>query len=153
MGKVSVMQRLGHIAALVLMLLLAACSGKSDAQRRLLGVANDCDAALTRCRVSDDDTSVSLMMGPKVKPLQPFTLSLLIDGGKVAAQSVVADFQMQGMDMGSNRYRLQPGEKGWQATATLPVCTASRMDWLAVVEFELDGKPVRAVFPFHTEAN
>lgn len=134
-------------------LLGAACTGESSDPRRQLGIAADCDATAAACHVSDGEIDVSLRMGPGVKPLEPFPLSLVIKGGDVAAQSVVADFQMQGMDMGSNRYRLQPQEGGWIATVTLPVCTASRMDWHAIVEFTLDGEPVQAVFPFHTEAN
>lgn len=138
---------------LSLLLLLVACSGEKSDERRYLGSAENCDATLSSCRVSDGAISVALTMGPGVKPLQPFSFTLLIEGGEVAAQSVVADFQMQGMDMGTNRYRLQPQQGSWQATVTLPVCSASRMDWLAVVEFTLDGEPLLAVFPFHTEAN
>lgn len=138
---------------LSLLLLLVACSGEKGDERRHLGSAADCDAALSSCRVSDGAISVELTMGPVVKPLQPFPFTLLIEGGEVAAQSVVADFQMQGMEMGTNRYRLQPQQGSWQATVTLPVCSASRMDWLAVVEFTLDGKSLQAIFPFHTEAN
>jgi hypothetical protein len=137
----------------LLLLSLVACSGEQNEERRSLGGAENCDAALSSCRVSDGAISVVLTMGPGVKPLQPFPFTLLIEGGEVAAQSVVADFQMQGMEMGTNRYRLQPQQGNWQATVTLPVCSASRMDWLAVVEFTLDGEPLQAVFPFHTEAN
>jgi hypothetical protein len=133
-----------------LLLLLIACSGEKSDERRQLGSADHCDAALSSCRVSDGDIHVTLTMGPGVKPLQPFTFTLVIEGGEVAAQSVVADFQMQDMDMGSNRYRLQPQQEGWQATVILPVCSVSRMDWLAIVDFTLDGEPLQAVFPFHT---
>ena len=148
------MVRIGNIGAVIsLTLLLVACSGESDAPRRQLGVAKSCDAASTSCRVSDGETTVSLSMGPDVEPLKPFSLSLTIEKGDVIAQDVVADFQMQGMDMGSNRYRLQAQPQGWQGTVTLPVCTASRMDWVAVVEFTLDGENLQAVFPFQTEAN
>ena len=140
-------------AVLSLVLLLVACGGETVDKRRDVGIAKDCDAAIATCHVSDGDIALSLSMGPGVKALQPFPLTLVIEGGEVAAQSVVADFLMQGMDMGSNRYRLQPQQHGWQGTITLPVCTASRMDWHAIIEFTLDGQPLRAVFPFHTEAN
>ena len=92
-----IVARITGILGLILM--LVACSGESGAERRLLGPAKDCDAAVTSCQISEGNISVALTMGPNVKPLQPFTLSLLIDGGKVTPQSVVADFQMQGMDM------------------------------------------------------
>jgi hypothetical protein len=57
---------------------------------------------------------------------------------------------MKGMDMGMNRYRLIAGEGNWSGTATLPVCSASRMDWIALVEFSSGGKKYRAKFPFQT---
>lgn len=136
-----------------LSLFILACSSEKGEERRLLGTAEDCDAAITTCRVSSGDIMVSLSMGKDVRPLQPFLLNLDIEGGEVEAQSVVADFQMQGMEMGANRYRLIEQPDGWQAMVTLPLCTASRMDWLATIEFVLNGKPSQAVFLFHTEAN
>ena len=141
------------VLASCLSLLILACSSEKGEEHRLLGRAENCDAAITTCRVSAGDIVVSLSMGPDVRPLQPFLLNLNIEGGKVDAQSVVADFQMQEMEMGSNRYRLIEQPDGWQATVTLPLCTASRMDWLATIEFVLDGKPSHAVFLFHTGAN
>lgn len=134
---------------------LLGCSGGDEPPaRNLLGTANDCDAALKSCRIEAGGVHLVLALGPGVQPLVTFPVRLSIEGGEVAEQSVIADFQMQGMDMGMNRYRLQMTQPAvWQGNATLPVCTASRMDWLVNVEFTLDGKPYRAVFPFHTGAN
>jgi hypothetical protein len=54
-----------------------------------------------------------------------------------ALQRASASFQMVGMDMGFNRYDLKRGADGnWTARVVLPVCTASRADW--VVELKLD---------------
>lgn len=145
---------LRKIGTIFLVVLLTACNNPGDEESRLLGIAHDCDAALTRCHVSDGAIAVSLAMGPDVKPLQPFSLLLVIDAEGPAAENVVVDFQMQEMDMGINRYRLQRQEDGrWAGNVILPVCTVSRTDWYAVVEFSVDGKPLQAVFPFHTEAN
>jgi hypothetical protein len=122
--------------------------------RKMLGTAQDCDAAVETCHVDAGAIQLQLLLGPQVKPLSPFSVALAIKGGEVAAQSVVIDFQMQGMDMGMNRYRLlHASGLSWQGEATIPVCTASRMDWLAVIEFTLNGQPYQAVFPFHTESN
>lgn len=141
------------VLASCLSLLIVACSGEKEEERRLLGSAEDCDAAVTTCRINSGNVVVSVRMGPDVQPLQAFPLNLTIEGGEVDTKSVVADFQMQGMEMGTNRYRLIPQPEGWQAMVTLPLCTASRMDWLATIEFVLDGEPVLALFHFHTEAN
>ncbi len=134
-----------------LFLLISACDGEDRETRRQLGVAEGCDAAVTTCFVRDESITISLKMGPGVTPLQPFPLTLAIAGQKNAVENVLVDFQMQGMDMGSNRYRLQPQQGVWQGRVTLPMCTASRMDWRAIIEFMLDGEPVQVVFPFHSE--
>jgi hypothetical protein len=134
--------------------LLFGCSGEEGKPRQLLGTASDCDAAVESCQIAGAGISVTLALGPDVKPLATFPMQLMIKAGEVVPQGVVVDFQMQGMDMGINRYRLQPSPTaGWAGTATLPICTASRMDWLAVVEFSLGEQSYQAVFPFHTETN
>lgn len=143
------------LAGGVVALLLIGCSGEADRTPRMLGTAADCDAAIERCTVKGGGITLRLELGPEVKPLVSFPLALTIDGAETNPQGVVADFQMQGMDMGMNRYRLQstPPSTIWRGTAMLPVCTASRMDWLAYIEFTIDGQPYQAVFPFHTETN
>lgn len=148
------MRRYWWLACCITAISLLGCSGENGQARHLLGTASDCDVANESCRISSGAVAVSLALGPDVKPLVSFPIRLQIEGGEVAAQSVITDFQMQEMDMGMNRYRLQLSpQSDWRGKATLPVCTASRMDWLAIVEFTLDGRPYRAIFPFHTEAN
>lgn len=140
--------------AIILTLVITACGDQTSAEeRRRLGVAKECDAAVTSCTINDGDLLVSLTMGPGVIPLQPFPVTLAIIGKTAVVDSVVVDFQMQGMAMGTNRYRLQQEENRWQGTVILPVCTASRTDWQAIVEFTLDGEPVMVAFPFQTRAN
>jgi len=139
---------------MIVAMVLVACSGGGESERKLLGTADDCDAAVASCHIDTGAIQLTLSLGPGVKPLVAFPVHLTVTGGELAEQSVVVDFQMQGMDMGMNRYRLQQTESSlWQGHATLPVCTASRMDWLAIVDFSLNGQPYRAVFPFHTEIN
>ena len=140
---------------LSLILLLTACNSQNEEARRLLGVAGDCDAALTTCQVSDGDITVSLHMGPGVAPLQPSPLTLSIEGGEVDAENVVVDFQMQGMEMGMNRYRLHHQQGSWHGTVSLPVCIASgsQMEWQATAEFILNGEPLSAGFFFISKAN
>jgi hypothetical protein len=45
-----------------------------------------------------------------------------------------ASFQMQGMDMGPNRYRLLWDGKQWHADVMLPACVRGRHDWLLRLE-------------------
>jgi hypothetical protein len=50
-------------------------------------------------------------------------------------QEVHASFNMRGMEMGFNRYRLLPAGAGrWQAEVMLPACIQGRKDWLMVLE-------------------
>lgn len=149
--------RKGYGTAAVLMMLLAlgSCGGEGEKTYQLLGTAEKCDSAIARCQIQAKGVTGSLTLGPDVRPLSPFPVHFAVEGaGEIDPQSVVVDFQMEGMDMGMNRYRLQSlSSSTWKGTATLPVCTTSRMDWKAVVEFSMDGQSYRLVYPFHTETN
>lgn len=140
-------QRLSVI--LFFMLMLYGC----DNQDKLivdLGRSVDCDAAVSTCSVKKEGFVVKLSLGPDVHALNSFPLILDIEGEEsdIAVDGVIADFQMQGMDMGINRYKLQSAEGKWQGSITLPVCTTSRMDWYAQIEFMVEGVQYRARFPF-----
>lgn len=83
--------------------------------------------------------TVSFSPGPLL--LKPFML--IVQAQDV--RSVSADFAMNGMDMGPNRYRLEPGASGaWQAKIVLPVCTAGQSDW--ILTLDIDGQKVRVPF-------
>ena len=100
-------------------------------------------AALTQgCALAQDQLSVKTDRAPT--PLKPFALTVLAP----AAQAVNVEVQMQGMEMGLNRYRLIRQANGeWRATITLPVCVTGRRDWLMMIE--VDG--VRRGLAFQTE--
>lgn len=75
--------------------------------------------------------------------LRPFRLTVEAP----AAARVSAEFAMEGMEMGLNRYRLLPaGEGRFEARVVLPVCVSGRRDWLLWVE--ADGR--RVGFAFQT---
>lgn len=126
--------------------LLVACS-RSEQGTSTEITASDCDAAEATCHVMVAGKRISLTLGPGVTALKPFSIEAQIRGTPYL-EKVIIDFQMVGMEMGINRYRLKASEKGWRGEATLPVCTASRTDWLAVLEFQLEGKGYRVLFPF-----
>ena len=142
------------VPVLVISIIISACSGKNEAVYEL-GKADDCDSAEMICAVSNNDYTAKLKLGPKVTPLQNFPVELTIANseGLVHASDVIIDFQMIGMDMGLNRYKLNHNDHLWHGNATLPVCVASRMDWIAIVEFTDQSHRFRAVFPFHTDRN
>jgi hypothetical protein len=60
---------------------------------------------------------------------------------------VHASFNMRGMEMGFNRYRLLADGAGrWQAEVMLPACIQGRKDWLMMVE----ASGVRYEIPFNS---
>lgn len=94
-----------------------------------------CSDPVAGCTFMHRGAPVSLRFSVPPEALKPFVLSL--SGPRLARASV--SFQMVGMDMGFNRYDFKPGADGnWAARVTLPVCTVSRVDWIA--ELDLDGQ-------------
>lgn len=57
------------------------------------------------------------------------------------AKKIYASWQMQGMDMGPNRYMLlSDDQQHWRAQTALPMCTNKRQDWL--LKLEIDGRRI-----------
>ena len=57
---------------------------------------------------------------------QPFLITL----DKAGSTAPSAEFSMEKMDMGFNRYRFVAAGTQWQARITLPVCISGSGDWL-----------------------
>ncbi len=140
------------ILAIIASIAISACSGNEESFYDLDSVKN-CDASESACTVSGKDFNIKLKLGPNVVPLKSFPVELAITNSDevVPAANVIIDFQMTGMDMGLNRYKLSNSGNLWNGVVTLPVCVASRMDWIAIVEFTAQNRRYRAVFPFHTD--
>lgn len=142
-----------YAIAILVSTTIFACS-VNDKSYYDLGSVNNCDATENSCTVSGQGYIIELKLGPTVIPLQKFPVELAIANiDEVAIPAdVTVDFQMIDMDMGINRYKLTvSGKNMWSGTAILPVCVASRMDWIAIVEFTVQNRRYRAVFPFHTD--
>ena len=120
-----------HLIFLTL-IVMAACT-----QRETPVVA--CAALVRGCALEHDQIMVRSDRAPS--PLTPFVLAVTAP----AAQEVYVELQMQGMDMGLNRYRLLRQANGeWRASITLPACVTGRRDWKMVVE--VDGTRRALVF-------
>lgn len=133
----------------IVILFLAACNGEE--QRRSVSIAaNDCDAAQQRCEVTFDGLTASLALQQGLVPLKPFSIGARIEGDQ-EIEWVHLEFQMVGMEMGLNRYRLLEDGDGWRGEATLPVCTSARADWVAIMEFEHNARRYLVTFPFTTQ--
>ena len=102
----------------------------------------NCAALIQGCALDQDKLFVKTDRAPT--PLKPFALTVRAP----AAQAVNIEVQMQGMEMGLNRYRLIRQANGeWRATITLPVCVTGRRDWLMLIEVD----DARRVLAFQTE--
>lgn len=100
-----------------------------------------CPDPVQGCRVPFRDGVVEVSFLSSPVPLKPFDL---IVKASVAGQ-VSADFAMQGMDMGPNRYALQRSADGdWHGRIVLPVCVSGTSNW--VLTLELDGARVQIPF-------
>ncbi|MEW6132717.1 MAG: hypothetical protein AB1591_06050 [Pseudomonadota bacterium] len=103
--------------------------------------AISCPDPTAGCVFMFEGLPATLRFSAPPEALKPFTLS--IASPRLSKASV--SFQMVGMDMGFNRYDLrQDAEGNWSARVTLPVCTVSRVDWVA--ELTLDGQPYTLAF-------
>ena len=120
--------------------------------REALVPAPDCDAARMPCTGFGDGVEVRLRIRPGARALEPFPLQVQVSGEAAAEiREVRVRFEMPGMDMGRNRYRLEHrGEGLWGAQVILPLCTTGRRDWLALVELELGDRVLEGRFPFVT---
>lgn len=95
------------------------------------------------CAFSHHGTVVKVLFSARPTPLESFELHISAPG----VTRISAEFQMNGMDMGFNRYDLRPAENGMLAAkVTLPVCVSGRRDWTLFLD--IDG--TRFALPFST---
>ena len=131
-----------------LVLLVAACGQKASNPPVTLQLEVTCSPAQAECSARAGAARLTLALSDPL-PLKPFVVLAGWDGP--AAESVTVSFEMIGMDMGENRYRMMPeGNKRWRGTAVLPVCTAGRSDWVAEVVVQAAGVRHVGRFPFQT---
>lgn len=101
----------------------------------------DCPDLVQGCQVPFGESKAEVLFLSVPTPLKRFELVVKAPG----AGQVSADFAMQGMDMGPNRYVLQRAADGaWHGNVVLPVCVSGVSNW--AVTLELDGKKRRIPF-------
>ena len=105
----------------------------------------DCPNPVAGC---GDGGSMQMRFDHAPKALQPFGIDLSLP----TAEAVHMQFTMDGMEMGTNRYRMVRRSDGtWHAEVTLPVCMHGRSDWLALVEASMAGGTSYYQFRFSAE--
>lgn len=118
--------------------------GQNPSTERVFGPLN-CEPAIHSCAADLGDGQLLLRFDRPPEPLEPFVAELqLLGEWPEPRPSVVLSFQMQGMDMGLNRFALEPTADGhWRGEVTLPVCSSGRRDWL--VDVSVGEGPPRVV--------
>jgi len=121
----------------------------------LLQAESNCDGAQRACRIFGTELELELRLGPPVRTMESFEISLRRLRGSLGTDAqVTVQFQMRDMEMGLNRYRLVMGAEGiWRGQAMLPVCSAGRSDWVAQVDISATGQRWRADLPFKAESH
>jgi hypothetical protein len=123
-----------------------------DEQLQVVNLVSDpaCDPVRQSCNALGGDVGVALQLGPGVRPLERFPVNVRLSG--IAPQdvdSVRVNFVMRHMDMGRNLYQLATDNAGaWTGSATLPICSSNRLDWVAVVEVTSQATQYTAEYPF-----
>jgi hypothetical protein len=95
-----------------------------------------------------DGGEITLSITPRPIPaLAPLMAEVQVKG--LAATSVTLDINGVTMNMGLFRTALKATEDGgWRGKTGLPVCTTSKMDWLADVQVKTADGLVSAPFSF-----
>lgn len=102
-----------------------------------------CTDVLRGCSFRHGGARATVRFSSAPKPLEAFDIAVRAPG----AARVSAEFQMNGMEMGFNRYDLRPTADGaFTSSVTLPVCVSGRHDW--TLYLDIDG--TRYAVPFST---
>jgi hypothetical protein len=156
------MRILTSILVLLLVLMLALADywlgkpAEADRSVQQLAAEPDCQPVDRWCHAGRGRVELALHLGGPVTPLTVFPVKLGIEGLDPAGiDAVTITFEMQGMDMGLNRFELEPvsgpgNGVRYRGKAMLPVCVSGRVDWRARVSVATPMGLYRAVFDFTT---
>lgn len=102
-----------------------------------------CADPVIGCEFQHRGQTVQLGFSHLPQSLQAFTITLHAP----RARQVQAEFQMQDMEMGFNRYHFAADKSGvYTARVTLPVCVSGRRDWKLYLQIDSQ----RYTIPFRT---
>ena len=108
----------------------------------------ECKVYPDGCSARGPEVELQLRFVDRPNAMTPAAIELR---SSTPLSSATVDFEMSGMDMGLNRYRLEAGDREtYRAKVMLPVCVSGRRDWIARVQVVTEGRVYRAEFPFET---
>ncbi len=113
-----------------------------------------CEPLGRACAATGEDGGFTLRFSEGVRPLEPFEVRIRpAPGSGIEAQRAMVEFEMTGMDMGINRFRVEPAAGGgFAGQAVIPVCTTGRTDWVATVTLSGTERMWVARFPFEAQS-
>jgi hypothetical protein len=122
------------LAPLLLVIVLAAIAVAGYwLKRPAEAQAVPCADPLAGCTFRHRGVVVEVRFSVRPKPLEAFELSVLAPG----VSRISAEFQMNGMAMGFNRYDLRAAGNGrFASNVTLPVCVSGRHDWTLYLDID-----------------
>ena len=127
------------IALLLVIVALVGARNQPSTGSRMIA----CSDPVLGCVFKHRGQMMQLRFSHSPTPLQPFTITLHAPG----ARQIQAEFQMQGMEMGFNRYEFTADKTGaFTARVTLPVCVSGRSDWKLYLQIDAQ----RYAIPFST---
>jgi hypothetical protein len=118
---------------LIALLVVAACAKSPEPSPQTVA----CLDPLAGCRL---DAGIEIRFSHTPAVMQDFELEVVAPKGA----DLHASFQMRGMDMGMNRYRLLQENGKWRAKVMLPACVQGRRDW--ILRLEVSGKTYEMPF-------
>lgn len=127
-------------------------SGATDPDANLTNLSvesGECEVYPAGCAAHGPGLELKLRFLDQPSALLPTAIEL---SSSAPLSSAAVDFEMVSMNMGLNRYRLEPDNTGmYRAQVMLPVCASGRRDWIARVRAVSDGRSYLAEFPFEVQ--
>jgi len=105
-----------------------------------------CDLLIEKCRISNKGIEYEIAFDGEPSPLTLFNVRFTAFSPQPS--NVKIEFEMEGMDMGSNFYLLENKGDYWDANVLLPVCSLGRNDWILRVSVLYDEKTYLSEFNF-----
>ncbi|HEY9097886.1 MAG TPA: hypothetical protein VIN38_03350 [Thiobacillus sp.] len=113
-------------------------------KRPAVAQAVACPDPLAGCTFNHHGTRIKATFSTQPTPLGAFEVRIHAPD----VRTIRAEFQMNGMDMGFNRYDLRSVENNvFAAQVTLPVCVSGRRDW--TMTLNVDGSRYALPFSSH----
>ena len=134
--------RWGSAVMIALLLIIVAVAG-TRFQKPMASQRIACVDPVSGCTFEHRGQAVQLRFLQSPQTLQAFGMTVHAPH----ARRIHAEFQMQGMEMGPNRYALTEAQAGvFIAQIQLPVCVSGRRDWHLYLH--IDGQTY--AIPFRT---